>query len=305
MLTVGQLRAFAAVVEIGTVTGAASGLNRTQPQVSRLVADLEEAVGFDLFSREGRKLVLTKRGARLYDETKHALDSLENLERTAERIRDGAETELRVLAPPYIAHTILPRALAKFRLRFPRWGYSVEIVARNAMGSWLPFRPFDIGIAALPFELPATKTRRFGAFQTVVVLPKNHPLKRKRTIALSDLVPCPFVAVQPTAAIRKRVDRIFEQAGLKPTIIGETTTSVSACDMVAQGIGVTIIDGFIPLTISSNSIETRPWRPGSMTELGFVYPAAGSISVIAEEFSAVVEEVVREIGTKYRAVVGK
>lgn len=302
-LTVGQLRAFAAVVEFGTVTSAASGLSRTQPQVSRLVADLEAAVGFDLFSREGRKLVLTKRGARLFDEVKHALDSLDSVQRSAERIRDDSETGLRVLAPPYIAHTILPQALAKFRQSFPKRVYSVEIVARDAIGSWLPFRPFDIGIAALPFELSAAKTRRFAAFETVVVLPKNHPLRRKSVVTLADLVPYPFVAVQQAAAIRRRVDRIFEQATLKPMIVAETTNSVSVCEMVAQGAGVSIIDGFIPLVSCSKSIETRPWKPGSITELGFLYPAAGSISAIAEEFSAIVEQVVEEMHSKYCAAV--
>ncbi|UGY18362.1 LysR family transcriptional regulator [Bradyrhizobium septentrionale] len=126
MLPVSQLRAFAAVVEIGTVTGASAAIGRTQPQVSRLVAGLEEAIGFQLFIREGRRLVLTRRGARFYDEARHTLDSLDNIGQAAGRIRDDAESGPRILAPGYIAHTILPRALAKFRERHPKRYFSVE-----------------------------------------------------------------------------------------------------------------------------------------------------------------------------------
>ena len=61
MLPVNHLRAFVAVVEAGTVTAASAAIGRTQPQVSRLVSGLEEAVGFALFVRENRRLLLTQR----------------------------------------------------------------------------------------------------------------------------------------------------------------------------------------------------------------------------------------------------
>jgi DNA-binding transcriptional LysR family regulator len=167
------------------------------------------------------------------------------------------------------------------------------------MGSWLPFHPFDIGIAALPFELPATRVRRFAAMQTVVVLPRGHPLTRKRVITLAELASYPFVAADRNTAIRKRLDLIFEADGLKPLVVGDTTNSISACDMVAAGMGLTIVDAFIPLTRKSNTIETRLWKPGSITEFGFIYPAASSISTIAEEFAVFVEETVKELDSKY------
>jgi DNA-binding transcriptional LysR family regulator len=298
-LPVSQLRAFVAIVEIGTVTGASSAIGRTQPQVSRLVAELEESIGFLLFIRERRRLVLTRQGARFYDQVKHTLDGLDNIRHLAEQIRDGGESGPRILAPAYIAHTILPRALAKFRARFPKRYFSVEIVSRNAMGSWLSFRPFDIGIAALPFELPATKVQRFARMKTVVVLPKHHPLTGKQVITLAELAAYPFVAANRNTAIRKTVDRAFEAEGLKPIIIGDTTTSVSACDMVAQGMGLTIVDAFVPLARGGDSIETRPWMPGSTTDFGFLYPAASPTRTIGEEFSVFVEEAVKELGSTH------
>ena len=179
MLGVQQLRAFIAVFENGTVTGAAASLGRTQPQVSRLISSLEAGVGFPLFVRERRRLVPTQRGARFYDEVKPALDGLDNIARLGEEIRRDTEAVLRILVPPYAAHTILPRALARFCARYPERRYSVEILARNAMGSWITFHPFDVGVAALPFEIPAIKVKRFAAVETVVVMPKGHPLARQ------------------------------------------------------------------------------------------------------------------------------
>ena len=45
-----QLEAFQAVMEAGTVTAAAERLYITQPAVTRLVRDLEHAIGFALSS---------------------------------------------------------------------------------------------------------------------------------------------------------------------------------------------------------------------------------------------------------------
>ena len=52
------LRAFAAVVEAGSVTAAARQLNRTQAAVSLQVKRLEETLAQSLFDREHKRLVL-------------------------------------------------------------------------------------------------------------------------------------------------------------------------------------------------------------------------------------------------------
>lgn len=298
MIAVSQLRAFVAVVEVGTVTGAAAAIGRTQPQVSRLVTELEEEVGFRLFAREGRRLILGQRGARLYDEVKQALDTYDRLRQTAERIRRDAESELRILAPPYIAHTILPRVLAQFRSRYPTRTFSVDIVVRNAMGAWFPYRTFDVGLAALPVELPTVKVRRFAAIESVVALPKGHALSKKRALTLPDLIPYPFLAPNRNTALRKRLDAIFERTGLTPSVVGDTASSISAYEMVAEGLGWTILTGLVPLSKNLKSVEIRPWKPGSVTEFGFIYPAATSITPAVKEFTEIVEEDIEALGSR-------
>lgn len=56
------LRAFLAVARIGTVSGAAASLNRTQAAVSMQLRKLEDLVGVKLFSRSSKGLSLTEHG---------------------------------------------------------------------------------------------------------------------------------------------------------------------------------------------------------------------------------------------------
>lgn len=299
VLNVQQMRALIAVMEIGTVTGAAAAIGRTQPQVSRLISNLEDEIGFPLFVRERRRLVATQRGARFYDEVKNALDGLDNIKRVAEQIRNDTEGVLRILAPPYVAHTVLPRALAAFRERYPDRRTVVEIVMRNAIGSWIAFHPFDVGIASLPFEIPAFKVKRFASVESVVVLPKGHPLAVRRTIQPADLDGVPFVAMHRNTPMRRRLDGIFEREGITLNIVGETTTSVSACEMAAQGLGVTIIDAVVPMCTNQALIEYRSWKPGFASEYGLIYPAAASISKAASDFSSIITETLLVPGSRH------
>ena len=57
-----QLSTFVTVAKHGTVSKAAQLLNITQPVLSRKIAGLEHELGFKLFERVGRRLVLTPRG---------------------------------------------------------------------------------------------------------------------------------------------------------------------------------------------------------------------------------------------------
>ena len=69
-----QLEAFAAVISTGSVTGAAKVIGKSQPVVSRLIQELESDLGFDLFTRYGRRITPTENGVSFYREVERLLD---------------------------------------------------------------------------------------------------------------------------------------------------------------------------------------------------------------------------------------
>src|SRR3712207_988085 len=106
-----SLAALAAVISEGTVTAAARRMHRTQPVVSRLIAQLESAVGFALFRREGGRLVPTAEGLSFYRESERAFSALSEIESTARNIRERRNVPLRILAQSHVAHSVLQQAL--------------------------------------------------------------------------------------------------------------------------------------------------------------------------------------------------
>jgi len=109
MYTIQGLRAFVAVCQQGTVTAAAEAIHRTQPQVSRLISELEADLGFALFVREGRRLTPTIRGVCFFDEARRTLASFDDIERVVSELHVEKDAPVRILAPPHAVHTVNPR----------------------------------------------------------------------------------------------------------------------------------------------------------------------------------------------------
>ena len=86
-MTFRHIEAFRAVVATGSMTEASRRLHTSQPQVSRLIAQLESITGLPLFDRSGSRVVPSLDGTRFHAEVERAFVGLTSLEFAAARIR--------------------------------------------------------------------------------------------------------------------------------------------------------------------------------------------------------------------------
>jgi hypothetical protein len=102
------LRGFHAIVSTGSVTEAARRMGLSQPAVSRLLAQLEQQIGFELFFRDHGRLVPTQDGLLLYEEVDLSLGSVERVFSLIRDIADYRVGQLKVVAPPSFSEGVLP-----------------------------------------------------------------------------------------------------------------------------------------------------------------------------------------------------
>src|SRR5687768_9763893 len=131
MINIKWLQALRAVVNARTVTEAAQRLHLTQPAVSRMLANLEHEVGFQLFSRTGGRLTITSEGEAFYLEVERALAGLDGIERIGRNIRSGSSTYLRLFAMSPFAGELIPAAVTRLRKEFPTVNVSLELRTRR------------------------------------------------------------------------------------------------------------------------------------------------------------------------------
>ena len=154
------LRAFVAVVETGSVTGAAALLNLTQAAVSQQLKRLEELFGTQLFERHHRRLALRPNGERLLAHA-HKLIAL-NDEVWGAMSAPAYEGEVRLGVPHDIVGPYLPPILRRFDQAWPRVRVSLkctttaqllELLRKGAIDLTLTTEPRAGGTTLLEDEL--------------------------------------------------------------------------------------------------------------------------------------------------------
>ena len=290
------LIALGAVMTEGTVTAAAQRMHRTQPVVSRLIAQLESAVGFALFRREGGRLLPTAEGLRFYRESERAFSAFSEIESAARNIRERRDVPLRILAQGHFAHGLLQLALGPFCARNPGFRFSIEIRQREYISHWIANRQFDVGLSPQPVNDPRVDAEPLVKAPVCVVLPRRHPLARKRRIGISEIGKEPIIATRPGSSIRTRVDALFAAAGMTPVVRGETATSLSACQFAGQGVGVTLSDPFsCNLFIKDPTICIRLLHPRVDIEYSVLRLSGQVPSPTVQQFVEGVRQAAREV----------
>lgn len=123
-IDIALLRAFVAVVETGSVTGAAGLLNLTQAAVSQQIKRLEEMFGTELFERHHKRLALKPNGERLMAHAQRMISL--NDEVWGAMTAPAYEGEVRLGVPHDIVGPYLPPILRRFDKAWPRVRVSLK-----------------------------------------------------------------------------------------------------------------------------------------------------------------------------------
>ena len=173
-----RLEVFEAAARNLSFTRAAAELSLTQSAVSRAIASLEERLGFPLFERRHRALLLTERGQALYAAT---IELLERLDETLGKLRkpDSARTVTATTSLSFASLWLVPR-LASFTRAHP--GVDVRIAANNDLVA-LERSGIDVAIRYSSAERAPGGTKLFGEDVVPVCNPalardRSRPLAR-------------------------------------------------------------------------------------------------------------------------------
>src|SRR5580698_280093 len=119
-LNLRALKSFHEIIQSGSATAAAERLGLSQPGVSRLIAQLERDVGFDLFYREKGRLVPTADGLAVYEEVELAFSNIERINALVRDIRNHNTGQLKIVASPSFSEGVLSDVIVNFLKAFPK-----------------------------------------------------------------------------------------------------------------------------------------------------------------------------------------
>ena len=288
-----QLRAALAVRETGTVTRAAGRLGLSQPAVSRLIGALEAELGFLVFERRAKRMVLSERGRQFLDEGQSAMRSMARLGVVAGELRRGNHGLLRIGAIAPLAVGLVARAVAVHRRAWPRLTIDVETHGRAAQFEELRAGRLDIGVAAMPF---ADKGLRVEPIldADAVCLRADHPLARRAALQPADLADEALVLSRPDSIIRHRLDDIFRQAGVVQHVAAIVDSTPVAIALVSLGTGIGIMHAF-PQDALPPNVVTRRFRPRIAFTYAMITQDDDTRSAAVAQFGATLRTVARTL----------
>ncbi|TKT78458.1 LysR family transcriptional regulator [Aquamicrobium sp. LC103] len=255
-----QVEAFRAVIENGTVSGAAEALHVTQPAVSKLVSNLESDTGLRLFDRVKGKLSPTAQGMRLYEEVDRIFAGLHQLERAVETVRREERGHLLVGVLPALSGHFIQRATMRFMEQEKDVFVSLIIKGSPGLADWLTTREIDVGILNARVDHPYLDTEPFLAQSLVCILPLGHPLTGKTVIGPRDLNGQAFVAFDKSVEIRRATEALMDDHAVRLSIVLEATTAPTVCEFVAGGLGVSLVHPLMATTVRGR-VAIRRFEP--------------------------------------------
>lgn len=257
-----HIEVFQAVMETGSMSGAARLINLTQSAVSRVIANAESQLGYPLFKRTGGKLVPTAEGLALFEESAGLFERLEALRRTARNLKTGASGSLRIGAIPAISHKLLPDVLASYCRAYPDVRCEVRTIHKRQMTDALLARDIDVGLDFYAIQHPGIESVQYGEGPLYVMGPPHltELLGRSKAPLIEVLKQIPYVALVGDDPIAINADQFLAQAHF-PEAAVRVQTSQLAEELVARGLGWALIDFLTARQADRNRLSVLPLQP--------------------------------------------
>lgn len=237
-----QLETFVRVAELGSFSQAARVLGLAQPALSRQVRALEADLRDTLLLRNGRGVVLTEAGRRLFD---HGIAMLQ----LAQRARDdlagqrGAPTGRVVIGlPPSLSRSLTRPLVDAFRRELPRARLAVVEGLSAHIAEWIATGRVDLGLLHNPEPQAALDITPLR--QEPLHLVSARPARGKALgapIALRALAEGPLILPERSHALRKLLDTQAALAGVRLDVAWEVSSIPAIIDLVSAGYGAAVL----------------------------------------------------------------
>jgi len=253
-----QIDVFIAAAQLSSFTQAAARLNLTPSAVSNLISELERGLGFTVFERTTRKVVLTRDGREFLPSAIAVQRQLRIAGQAADDVRNRSVEVVNVAAPISVAAVILPPIIAGYRQAHPR--ANIRILDTGV--EWLADRVAtgEADIALGPDRVVGQDVEREALFPSPWVLwcAPDHRLAQRQSVRWSDLNGEAFYAAgrDHEHSVYPRLLDNPDAATVTPVQVVDNVTT--AFGIASAGLGITCTPAYVRGLAEAFNLVMRP-----------------------------------------------
>lgn len=238
-----KLKAFVVLAEELNYRRSAEILGMSQPPLSRLISNLENELSTKLFERTTREVKLTGAGVYLLKEAREILLRLESLDtevRSMGKLKNGS---LSIAFSTATFMASLPGIISEFQERYPKLKLELHQDTPDKILKGLASGRFDICFLEGDIKDHSFKTHSIKPEVIGALMPKKHPLAKKKMIELIDLKN-EIIILHPrreTKNFHDPIFKLFKKIGIRPkTYLKKENEHCPILVATGKGISITI-----------------------------------------------------------------
>lgn len=239
-----QLQYILKVAECQNITRAAEQLFVSQPALSHFISKAEEELGAKIFNRGTTPLTLTQAGEKYVKTARMILGLQESLKQEIESLKDCRSGEITLGLSDMRATVLLPFVLPEFRRLYPN--VAIRTVESSSKEVENNVRNGVVEIGIIPLYDYGQDLSASVLYDEELLLvsasevPSHHGATRN-WVSLGDMTGKDFILLHRPNRIRRAVDAMFIEHGVKPKSIFESCNNMTVYMMAASGLGLAIV----------------------------------------------------------------
>lgn len=243
-----QVALILAVGEHGTLRKASGDLGMTQPAATKMIHELESALGQKLFERVGRGQKLTPAGTSVLGYFRGLRGSIESMTRELAELQLGSSGRVSVGSIMAPSPTLLTQAIIALKKAYPLLSVDVTLDTSDRLFELLREGVLDVAIGRVRGEQWADYVfTPLENEELAIVVGVDHPLGKKKSVPFSSLLGYPWI-LQPTGSpMREVLEQEFRmQQAPMPRGLIETASILTTTNLIAE----TDMIGVVPQSIA-------------------------------------------------------
>ena len=293
-----QLRSFLAIVETGGFGRAAAQCGITQPSLSQQIKRLESSLGVRLFDRLGRRIALTGAGEALVPRARRILAEVRDVQEMLQGETINDRGRLRIGAIPTMAPYLLPPAVRAFRRSHAGTTISLREDLTDRLVEGLVNCELDLAVMSAPVDDERIELEVIGREKLIVAMPRGFDLPHADRLRLVDLRDQPAVVLHEMHCLGRQIDGFCSAKGITRHIVCRSTQLATVLEMVALGLGVSIVP---QMCADADRSRLRTYLPimrgGPEREITLAWRIGRTREQTAQAFGATLREIVESADT--------
>lgn len=273
-----HIEVFHAVMQAGTVSGAALLLHITQPAVTKVLQQCEARLKISLFERIRGKLYPTPEARRLFVEVDRMNKDLAAIRRMAAGFRRGETESVRVMATPTLGLSVLPAAVKLWCKAYPKGSCVLATNHTREIVNALLLGESDLALSLWNPQHPSIKVEVLAAGSMVALCHRTSAAGRKEGPLAAGELGGELIGLPEEDPLGNRVLSALEEQGAKVGTRITVQTYGLARSLAEAAVALAVVDPFTAAGADPRRVLARALSPAIPVQLFLLTPNASPLS---------------------------